>query len=159
VAARVWSVKHEIEILDEFTGLLSRPNLASDEAGIQANANAVKALLEQRGIKSRLVETPGAPPVVYGQWPEPGATRTVVFYAHYDGQPLNPKDWVTPPWDPVLRDGPLELGAKIVSVPKQREAAGIPGEWRLYARSASDDKAPIIALLTAIDALRARASP
>ena len=82
---------------------------------------------------------PDAPPVVFGEIDTPGAARTVIFYAHYDGQPLDPKEWTTPPWQPVLRDD------------------------RIYARSASDDKAPIVALghgarCAAIRPIRSRAN-
>ena len=72
------------------------------------NAVAIVALLEKRGVKTRLLEEAGAPPVVFGEIETPGATRTLVFYAHYDGQPLDPKEWATPPWQPVVRDAPLE---------------------------------------------------
>jgi acetylornithine deacetylase/succinyl-diaminopimelate desuccinylase-like protein len=95
---------------------------------------------------------PGAPPAVFGELDTPGATRTLIFYAHYDGQPLDPKEWTTPPWQPVLRDRPIEKDGRVVPLP----ATGpIDPEWRLYARSASDDKAPILAIATALDALRA----
>ena len=115
--------------------LLAIPNLASDQPDIRRNAAAVSAILEKRGLKTQLLEVPTAPPVVYGAIESPGAARTVIFYAHYDGQPLDPKEWATPPWHPVLRDG------------------------RIYARSASDDKAPIIAIATALDALDAAGIP
>lgn len=115
--------------------LLAIPNLASDMPNIRRNAAAVSAILEKRGVNTRLLEVPGAPPVVFGKIDIAGAARTVVFYAHYDGQPLDAKEWTTPPWLPVLRDG------------------------RIYARSASDDKAPIIAMATALDALKAAGIP
>jgi acetylornithine deacetylase/succinyl-diaminopimelate desuccinylase-like protein len=72
---------------------------------------------------------------VYGEIPVANAVRTIVFYAHYDGQPLDVKEWSTPPWEPVLKDG------------------------RIWARSASDDKAPIAAIATALDALAAAKIP
>jgi acetylornithine deacetylase/succinyl-diaminopimelate desuccinylase-like protein len=138
-AAHQWRAAHEQAILAEFMDLLAIPNLASDQPNIRRNAAAVSAILEKRGVKTQLLEVPfeatTAPPVVYGAIESPGAARTVIFYAHYDGQPLDPKEWVTPPWHPVLRDG------------------------RIYARSASDDKAPIIAIATALDALRAAGIP
>src|ERR1051326_764818 len=155
-AAKRWRGANERAILKEFTDLLAMPNLARDTANIRVNASAVSAILERRGVKTRLLETPGAPPVVYGEIVTPGATRTVVFYAHYDGQPLDPKEWATPPWQPVFRDRALEKDGRIVQLP----ATGrIDPEWRLYARSASDDKAPVIAIASALDALKAAAIP
>jgi acetylornithine deacetylase/succinyl-diaminopimelate desuccinylase-like protein len=151
-AARTWRSAHEAAILAEFMDLLELPNLARDAEGIRRNAAAVSALLEKRGVKTRLLETAGAPPVVYGEILTPGATRTVVFYAHYDGQPLDPKEWATPPWKPVLRDKPLDQDGKVVPLTSNGK---IDPEWRIYARSASDDKAPVIAIATALDALRA----
>ena len=130
-AARRWRQTHERPILAEFIDLLAIPNLASDDANIRKNAAVIVTLLEKRGVKAGLMEVTGAPPVVFGEIDTPGATRTLVFYAHYDGQPLDPKEWATPPWQPVLRDE------------------------RIYARSASDDKAPILAIVTALDALKA----
>lgn len=134
-AADQWRVAHEQAILAEFIRLLAIPNLASDTPNIRRNATAVSAILAKRGVDTRLLEVPGAPPVVFGEIHTPAAARTVIFYAHYDGQPLDPKEWTTPPWQPVLRDR------------------------RIYARSASDDKAPIIAIATALDALKASAIP
>jgi acetylornithine deacetylase/succinyl-diaminopimelate desuccinylase-like protein len=102
---------------------------------MRKNAAAVQQMLEKRGVKTRLLNAPAAPPAVYGEILRTGAARTVVFYAHYDGQPLDPKEWATPPWQPVIRDG------------------------RMWARSASDDKAPIVALAAALDALQAANIP
>ncbi len=155
-AARQWRETHERAILSEFIDLLSQPNLARDNTAIRKNAAAVSALLERRGVKTRLLEVPGAPPAVFGEIDTPGATRTVIFYAHYDGQPLDPKEWATPPWQPVLRDRPLEKDGRVIPLP---QTGKIDPEWRLYARSASDDKAPIIAIATALDALKASHIP
>lgn len=130
-AAHTFRASHQDAILSEFTGLLAIPNLASDTPNIRKNAAAIQKLLEKRGVTTRLLETPDAPPVVYGELAAPNAVRTVVFYAHYDGQPLDPKEWATDPWKPTIKGD------------------------RIYARSASDDKAPIIALATALDALKA----
>ena len=55
--------------------------------------------------------------MVYGEILTPGAKRTVVFYAHYDGQPLDPKEWKTPPWQPVLRDKSLEQDGQVIPLP------------------------------------------
>jgi acetylornithine deacetylase/succinyl-diaminopimelate desuccinylase-like protein len=152
-AARAWRQAHERAILDEFFGLLAIPNLASDAPNIRRNAESIAKLLEKRGIKTRLLEVRGAPPAVYGEIRTPGARRTIVLYAHYDGQPLDPKEWATPPWQPVLRDKPLDQDGKIIPLPEPGARAN--PEWRIYARSSSDDKAPIIAMLSALDALQA----
>lgn len=145
---------HEAGILSEFRDLLAIPNLASDSINIRRNAAAISAMMQWRGIATRLLDSPaGGPPVVFGELRTPGATRTLVLCAHYDGQPVEATKWATPPWEPTLRDGPLEHGGRVVTFPTARDT--VNPEWRLYARSAGDDKAPIVAMLTALDALRA----
>jgi acetylornithine deacetylase/succinyl-diaminopimelate desuccinylase-like protein len=156
-AARAWRQAHEHAIVSEFFDLLAIPNLASDAPNIRRNADAIVKILEKRGVKAKLLEVPGAPPAVYGEIRTPNARRTIVFYAHYDGQPLDPKEWATPPWQPVLRDHPLDQDGKIIPLPEA--GARFDPEWRIYARSASDDKAPIIAMAAALDALNAARIP
>jgi hypothetical protein len=78
-AARAWRETHERAILGEFMGLLALPNVASDTEGIRRNAAAVSALVEKRGVKTRLLEVPGAPPAVYGEILTPRAARTPLF--------------------------------------------------------------------------------
>jgi len=90
------------------------------------------------------------PPIVHGALDTPGAKRTVVFYAHYDGQPVKLADWATPPFEPVLRAGTLD--APIVQPPADGR---FDPEWRLCGRAASDDKAPLVAFPAAFDAVRA----
>jgi acetylornithine deacetylase/succinyl-diaminopimelate desuccinylase-like protein len=145
---------HEHEILRELRELLAIPNLATDSVNIRRNAALISSMLQRRGVTTRLLESPtGGPPAVYGELRARGATRTIVLYAHYDGQPVEPARWTTPPWEPTLRDAPLEQGGKAVAFPTT--AGTIGPEWRIYGRSASDDKAPIVAMLVALDALRA----
>ncbi len=127
LAARKFRETHERAILDEYFQLLAIPNIASDQVNIRRNADFIVAILKKRGVDAKLVEAPDVNPVVFGEIRIPGATRTLVFYAHYDGQPLDPKEWATSPFSPVLKDE------------------------RIYARSASDDKAPIIAMMAALD--------
>jgi acetylornithine deacetylase/succinyl-diaminopimelate desuccinylase-like protein len=108
-------------------------------------------------LKPRLLEAADSkvPPVVYGEYNTPGATKTVIFYAHYDGQPTDPKDWTgSKPWEPVLRTTRLDQAGKTIPFPKPGEK--IDPEWRIYARSASDDKAGVFTILTAFDALMAK---
>jgi acetylornithine deacetylase/succinyl-diaminopimelate desuccinylase-like protein len=155
-AARQWRQTHQEAILREFVDLLALPNVAADRENIRKNAETIRQMLDKRGVKARLLEVPGANPAVYGELLTPGAIRTVMFYAHYDGQPLDPKEWATPPWQPVLRDQALDRDGQIVKLTSETK----PGpEWRIYARSASDDKAPIIAMVTALDAIKAAGVP
>jgi acetylornithine deacetylase/succinyl-diaminopimelate desuccinylase-like protein len=147
---------HERQILDEFTRLLAIPNVASDRENIRRNAQLILEMMQRRGLNPRLLETASkeTPPAVYGEWKAPGATRSILFYAHYDGQPTDPKQWSgTMPWQPVWRTAALESGGQIMAVPTD---GAINPEWRLYARSASDDKAGVMAILTAFDALKAQ---
>ena len=139
-AASTWHSAHQAEILEEFTTLLAIPNVASDTENIQRNADALVSMLKKRGVEARQLTTPGAPPVVFGEIKTPNAKRTIVFYAHYDGQPVTPAEWEgNAPFKPTLRK--------------------VNGEDRIYARSASDDKAAIIAQLAALDALHAANIP
>jgi acetylornithine deacetylase/succinyl-diaminopimelate desuccinylase-like protein len=152
-AARQWRQQHERAIVEEFMSLLAIPNVARDTANIQRNAEAILEALIKRGVDARLVSLPGANPVVFGEIRTPGATRTIGFYAHYDGQPLDPKEWATPPFTPTLRNKPIAAGGEVIPLPAVGTA--FDPESRIYARGAADDKAPIIAQLTALDAIRA----
>ena len=146
---------NEQRIVKEFVDLLSIPNVASDRENIRRNAAFILDMMKQRGLSPRLLEatTPNSPPAVYGEWRTPGATRTLLFYAHYDGQPTDPKQWKdAKPWQPVFRSAALESGGQLVPTPTDKP---INPEWRIYARSASDDKAGVMAILTAIDAIKA----
>lgn len=145
---------HDMEIVRELSDLVSIPNLSSDSVNIRRNAQHLIELMGRRGIQGRLLESPsGGPPAVFGELRSPGATRTIVLYAHYDGQPVDTTQWLTPPWKPVLRDKLHNEGGRIIEIPAT--AGSVQGEWRLYGRSSGDDKAPIIAMLRAVDALRA----
>lgn len=153
---RQYRTATEHALLREFVGLLAIPNVASDSAGISRNAAYITGMLERRGLRPRLLtgSNPKSPPLIYGEMLTPGATRTIVLYAHYDGQPTDPAKWTeSKPWTPVLRSGPLDRGGRIIPWPPA--ATPIDPEWRIYARSASDNKAGVMVILAAIDAIRA----
>ena len=154
---RDYRLGHERQILDEFTRFLAIPNVASDRQNIRRNAEFILEMMQRRGLNPSLLETATkeSPPAVYGEWKPPGATHSIVLYAHYDGQPTDPKQWTgTLPWQPVWRSAALESGGKIVTL--ANDGRPIDPEWRLYARSSSDDKAGVMAILTAFDALKAK---
>ena len=152
-AARAWRQRHEQQILDEYLGLLRIPNVSRDLPNVRRNAEHLLAMMRARGLNPRLLESPNSSPLVYGELPAPGASATYVFYAHYDGQPVAAGEWASPPFEPLLRSARLDLGGQPVAEETRRR--GLDPQWRIYARSASDDKAPIMAMMVALDALAA----
>ena len=150
---RAYRVAHEAQILEDFSRLLAIPNVATRVSDIETNAAFITEALKQRGFQTQLLSAgPGTPPAIYGELKAPHAKRTLVFYAHYDGQPAGQAAWRSDPFKPIVRAGNSAATSKDVD---WRAAGKIDPEWRIYARSASDDKAPIQSMLTALDALRA----
>src|SRR5690606_5591143 len=133
------------------------PNVASNLEDIRTNARHLVGMMERRGISARILELDDTPPAVYGELRTPGATRTVVFYAHYDGQPVDSTRWASPPWRPVRRSGPM--GRRVTELDLGATYVRIDPEARLDARGISDHKAPTVAVLHANDALRASGTP
>ena len=134
-AARDYTTAHRADLVKLFSEFLAIPNVAADPSGLEKNASFLISALSSRGVDARLFRQPGAPAVVYGEILTPGAQHTIVFYAHYDGQPVTPSEWNIPPFAPAVRT--------------------VDSEDRIFARSAGDDKAAIFAQLTALDALKA----
>src|ERR1700732_230416 len=159
---RNYRLNNEDRIIRELTEFLAIPNVASDTENIQKNAAHLVEMLEARGIETHLLPISGRGPVVFGKLNAPEAKRTVIFYAHYDGQPVDPAAWTDgKPFEPVLRDAAIEAGGKRISFPENsaQHRAVYNDDWRIYARSSSDDKSPIVALLAALDALRTKNIP
>lgn len=149
---RTWRQAHEKQILADFSQFLSLPNVATRLPDVEKNAAYIEAELKRRGFETRTLSAgPGTPPSVFAELKTPGAKRTALFYAHYDGQPIAQKGWLTDPFTPSLR----------TALPEAREInwqtlnGPLDPNWRLYARGAGDDKASIQALLSAFDALKA----
>jgi acetylornithine deacetylase/succinyl-diaminopimelate desuccinylase-like protein len=139
-------------ILRRYAEFLALPNVARDSIGIARNAAYLRERLSALGVRAELLRVPGAPPVVFGRLDVPGASRTLALYAHYDGQPANPDEWRQHPWTPTLYSGPHWSGGTPRPLPADGEA--VDPEWRLYARSAGDDKVAIGALLEVLTAFR-----
>jgi acetylornithine deacetylase/succinyl-diaminopimelate desuccinylase-like protein len=143
-AARDYTAPRHAELTQQFSDFLAIPNVAADPAGLHRNAEFLVTQLQQRGAEAKLLTAPGlpatTPPVVWGEIKTPGAKRTIVLYAHYDGQPVTPSEWETgKPFTPVVKE--------------------VDGEPRIYARGAGDDKAAIFAQLTALSALQSAHIP
>jgi acetylornithine deacetylase/succinyl-diaminopimelate desuccinylase-like protein len=155
-AARAYRVKHGAEILSSYAELLSIPNVATDLKNIQRNADYLRGQLEQRGVEAELWHLPETPPIVFGRL-DIGAARTLGIYVHYDGQPVDPTQWSSPPWEPTLYTAAIEDGGQPRPFPEPGET--LDPEWRLYGRATGDDKAPFPGIFTALDALQESGIP
>jgi acetylornithine deacetylase/succinyl-diaminopimelate desuccinylase-like protein len=142
--AHDYTAPRKAELTTKYEEFLSIPNVALDPAGLLRNAEFLVEQLKARGAEAQLLRDPKLPmsvaPVVYGEIRTPGATRTIVLYAHYDGQPVTASEWETgKPFTPVVKQ--------------------VNGEPYVYARGAGDDKAAIFAQLTALSALQSAHMP
>jgi len=155
LGVRNWTDDNQHKILSEFLSFLSIPNIASDTINIQKNGAFIMEMMKQRKIDNIQFLTgtsAGVPPVVYGEVNVAGAKETIIFYAHYDGQPVNPTQWAKglDPFVPKIYNGVISSSAQEI------HASGtepLQPEWRIYARGASDDKAGVMSILNAYDAL------
>ena len=156
---RDWRAQHEKQILRELYDFVAIPNVATDAANIRRNAEALTRMFERRRFAPEVLPTAGASPLVVAERRLPGARRTITFYFHYDGQPVNPSEWIyEPPFKPVIvaEHSDSEQG-RTITLDTWRDA--IDPQWRIYGRSTSDDKSPIVAFLAAIEALDASNVP
>lgn len=153
-AIRAHRTAQQQELIAEYREFVALPNVTRDQENIRRNAEFIVAMMRKRGIAAELLEgdSPAVNPAVFGEVQVPGATQTVVFYAHYDGQPVNPRQWAEglEPFTPVFLTAPVERGGKIVD---WQPGQPIDPTWRLSGRGAADDKAGVFAILNAYDAL------
>jgi len=154
---RRWRVDHEPDVVRQLSEFTAIPSVAEQPAGLDDMAHRLQTELSHRGFQAQLLQGgPGVPAVVYGELRMPGATRTVVFYAHYDGQPVSRVEWTSDPFVPVLRNG---ADPKASSLDAKSLHPPFNPEWRLFGRAVSDDKSSIVAFLNAFDALKAVGRP
>jgi acetylornithine deacetylase/succinyl-diaminopimelate desuccinylase-like protein len=143
---REWRAANERQILGELMRLVALPNLAANRADIAKNADLLTVMFEKRGFRVSRWETPGSP-IVFARRDVPNARGSLLFYMHYDGQPTNAKEWTRgAPFKPAAFNGTTPVDLAVDTRP-------IDPNVRLYGRSASDDKGPIVGLLAAIDGL------
>jgi acetylornithine deacetylase/succinyl-diaminopimelate desuccinylase-like protein len=139
---------HGVGILNS---LLSIPNDSHYPEQLIPNIEWCEANLKERGWLTKRLETSSVP-LVLGQKAVQNAKKTVLFYFHIDGQSVDPKQWEQPdPFKPVLKkknmDGKWEI------IPMETLQNDYDPEWRVFARSASDDKGPFAMFLAAWDAM------
>lgn len=159
---RNYRQQNEHAIINEFVSLLSIPNIAIDTVNLKKSANFIIDMMNKRGISQVQLlsaKTTGAPPVVYGEVQVPGATQTIIFYAHYDGQPVNASQWSNGllPFSPALYTSALYKDGKPIPFPVAGDTYN--PEWRIYARGASDDKGGVAAILNAYEAVKNSGMP
>lgn len=142
--------------LPEFVDYLKIPNVMRQSAAdMRRNAAWTVAAFKKHGFAAQELED-GETPMVYAELKGgPKATKTVLFYAHMDGQAVTAKEWdQADPFMPVLKAKNADGTYKVL--PIENLTSGVPDpEWRLFARSAADDKAPIMMLMAAAEALKA----
>lgn len=121
--------KHLAE-LDEFLRIPSISSLSEHKQDMQVAASWLAAAMKRVNLENITIDETGGHPVVYGDWLHAPGKPTILFYGHYDVQPVDPLHlWETPPFEPDVRDN------------------------KLFARGASDDKGQVFMHLKAIEAL------
>lgn len=143
---REWRAKNERQILAELMQLVAIPNLAANRADIAKNADLLTSMFEKRGFVVSRWATAGSP-IVFARRDVANARGSVLFYMHYDGQPTTAAEWTMgAPFKPAAFNGQTPVDLKAGS-------GTIDPNVRIYGRSTSDDKGPIVALLAALDGL------
>lgn len=119
--------------VDELKTYLAIPSISAlpEHAGdVRRCSEWTAEELRRIGLQNvRLIETPGYP-VVYGDWLGAPGAPTILFYGHYDVQPVDPLElWESPPFEAAVREG------------------------EIYARGAVDDKGQIFMHFKAVEAV------
>jgi acetylornithine deacetylase/succinyl-diaminopimelate desuccinylase-like protein len=141
------------ESFPEFLELLRMPSDAVKAEDIQRNADWLEQAFRKRGFATRQFANEGRP-LVFAELGKPaGKRKTVLFYMHFDAQPVTPAEWKTDPWTPVLKARDANGVWQPLPLERLQETALDP-EWRLFARASADDKGPILMFLAAMDGLR-----
>src|SRR5215208_3171917 len=118
-----------VDELKEYLAIPSISALPQHAADVKRCAEWTAGEMTGIGLQNvKLVETPGFP-VVYGDWMSAEGAPTILFYGHYDVQPVDPVElWDSPPFEATVRDG------------------------EIYARGSADDKGQIFMHFKAIEA-------
>ncbi|MEQ8535083.1 MAG: M20/M25/M40 family metallo-hydrolase, partial [Imperialibacter sp.] len=130
---------------------VSLPNIASDKEGILKNYEWVKKELEQQKFSVKMLES-STLPLMLAERTVSKKAKTILFYLHIDGQPVNAANWdQEDPFTPVLKQ--LDSQGNWSAIDWKNLDGAIDPEWRIFGRAAADDKAPIMMMLTAVELL------
>jgi len=145
-------VDHKLKpALEELKDFIAIPNDALVPDDIIKNIDWLSLKFKQRGFETKVLETEGQP-LFFAELPNVKNAKTILFYMHFDGQSVDYAKWdQVDPYKAVLK-------AKDDNNWKTLEWSAlnndIDEDWRIFGRSTSDDKGPIIMLLQAIDLLK-----
>lgn len=133
-AAREYARQHESEFLERLKEFVSIASVSTDpdaKPELLRAAEWVADRLRALGAENVAIRPTGGHPVVVGEWMGAPGKQTMLVYGHYDVQPADPLElWHSEPFNPEVR-----------------------GE-NLYGRGASDMKGQVMAVLSALEALK-----
>jgi len=137
--------------IGELREFVAIPNDALNADDIDSNLYWLRKKFTERGFNSTILETEGLP-LFFAALPMDDNKPTILFYMHLDGQSVDATKWDQPDPYKVVLKSKTEDDWKIESFSELND--DINYDWRLFGRSTSDDKGPIIMFLNAIDALK-----
>ena len=141
-------------VLERHREIVAMPNVAANEDDMLRNAEYMKQSFGKLGFSISLLESTSLPVFLAEKVVDP-KLKTLLFYFHLDGQPVNPDNWTQEdPFTPVLRKQ-SNSGAWVDLPWSSVREEPIDREWRIYGRAAADDKGPITMMLTALELMRA----
>lgn len=138
--------------------IVSMPNDAVNSKDIEINIQWCEEVFGARGWKKERLETGGIP-LLLVEKDQPNAKKTALFYFHVDGQAVDISKWDQPnAYIPVLKTQSTSGTWDVLPLEKLKSEYN--PDWRIFARSSSDDKGPLAMFIAAWDALtEARISP
>jgi len=143
-------------VFPDYFQLLSLPSVSAEPADIQKNADWLGKAFEKRGFKATELANKGKPLVFASYEGNKGKRPTILFYMHFDSQPVIPSQWSQKdPWNPVVK----RRGADGIWQEVDRSLLFRPDfdpELRVFARASADDKGPIAMFLASFDLLRGK---
>lgn len=139
------------QAINEIRSFVKIPNDALEHADINRNLFWAEKNFNARGFNSSILPTEGES-LFFASLPMEDSKPTILFYMHLDGQSVDPSKWNQPnPYDVVLKS-PDGDGWKDQVFDDLNDEMDY--NWRLFGRSTSDDKGPIVMFLNAIDLLQ-----
>ena len=136
--------------INELKDFVAIPNDALNADDIDDNIFWLKKKFNARGFNTMALETENLP-LFFATLPMEENKPTVLIYMHFDGQSVDPSKWNQPnPYNAILKK-PIADGYQKVALEEIGE--NIDYNWRLFGRSTSDDKGPIVMFLNAMDLL------